>query len=251
METDKVKMISVGELFSQTWVIYKNKFWKLMALSFLPILGIIPAVVIAIVWGVMGSAFNASNSAIGLINVVMGLLGIVTFVAIIVISYIAQIGVMVYIKDDSALVSIKEIWKKAKPYAWPYFVLSLLTGILLILWGLLLIIPAIIMGVYYSFVAWVFLNEDLKNMKAIRRSKELVSGYWWPVFWRTLLLCVIMWIIIGLFSGLRAQSSTVNSYSFVSNVISFIISPFYIIYSYKMYQNLVKIKESAKSETNF
>ena len=96
---------------------------------------------------------------------------------------------------------------------------------------MLLIIPAIIFAVSFRFSLYVFIFENLNGIDAMKKSKKLVAGYWWPVFARFLLLGVIF-IIADIIFGKLGQLINL-----------FITTPFALIYTYVMYQDLQKIKQ--------
>jgi hypothetical protein len=79
--------------------------------------------------------------------------------------------------------------------------LAIIYGLLLILGFLACVVP----GVYFLF-AWsvaipALLIEDKRGLSALRRSRELVQGRWWPVF-----ACIVISMILStvISSGLGA-----------------------------------------------
>ena len=80
-----------------------------------------------------------------------------------------------------------------------YLVISLLVGIFVTLWSLLLIIPGIIAALGYSQVYLVKLdNPEMGDFDAIKKSKELMKGHKWEFF--LLGLSFIGWMILGIFT---------------------------------------------------
>lgn len=140
----------------------------------------------------------------------------------------------------------KKLFQETKSLFWPYLGLSLLTGLLISLWALLLLIPGIIFAVFYSLVDYVFFSENKRGMEAIKRSKFLVKGYFWPVFGRVLLLGVIFFIFMSIISW-PMDSTDNKSFLFLWNiivqVISFLTAPIALIFIYRIYNDLVKIKK--------
>ena len=92
----------------------------------------------------------------------------------------------------------KELYSKTKRIP-DYYVLTLLMGIFIFLWALLLIIPGIIASISYSMAQYIMLDEpDLSPMECIRKSKEMMKGHKWEYF--CLGLSFIGWIILGIFT---------------------------------------------------
>lgn len=63
------------------------------------------------------------------------------------------------------------------------FLLSLLSGIFILLWSLLLIIPGIIAAYGYSMATYIlYENPGMRPTEALRASKELMRGNKWRLF---------------------------------------------------------------------
>lgn len=178
--------------------------------------------------------------------------GLAALTAILVASYFGirgQIGAYLLIKQDYTG-DEKEIFLETKSWFWSYLSLSLLTAVLVILWGLLLIIPGIIYAVFYSFAVYVLFFEKKTGRAAIKRSQEIISGYWWPVFGRFflvgLLVAAVSIIIATPLDQLIEKSFGWYLYNSLLQVINFLIGPIFLIYGYNMYQELVTIKTTAQ-----
>lgn len=158
----------------------------------------------------------------------------------------AYTGLFVFVKKNFQG-SAKEAFTEAKPFIPSYLALAILTGVLVLLWSLLLIIPGIIFSVYYSFAVYAFFFEGQKGIKAIKRSKALVKGYWWPVAGRVLGLSLIIWLFMMLVSipGMMAVEDSWfwNLWNAVVQIISYLIGPMTMLFSYKIYRDLVNIKK--------
>lgn len=75
------------------------------------------------------------------------------------------------------------------------FLTSLLTGIFVILWSLLLIIPGIIAAYSYSMVYFILAeNPEMSAMEAIRESKRIMKGHKFELF--VLQLSFIWWYLL-------------------------------------------------------
>jgi hypothetical protein len=139
------------------------------------------------------------------------------------------------------------IFKESGQYFWPYLGLAVLTFVFVLLWCLLLIIPGIIYSVFYSFAVYAFFFEDRRGLKAIRRSVQLVSTYWWPVFWRYVVITLALWAVMLIITIPLHFSSVDSAFSqvwrMIMQVVEFLIGPIVMIYSYNIYQDLVKIKK--------
>ena len=108
-----------------------------------------------------------------------------------------------------------------------------------------LLVP--IFSIFYSFAAYAFFFEDKRGGKAIKRSQELVKGYFWPIIGRFLLLFIVLWtaeILITIpLSKLAVESLAWNFYYYFVQVFNFIITPISILFSYQIFKDLARIKK--------
>jgi hypothetical protein len=233
MEEIKInqKMISISELFSQSFKIYEGKFWKLMGMAILPcLISMIPLVIIFILYAIF-RFLVPDVMAMNIITMILGFLGVIAVIFVAIINYLAQIGLMIMVKENNPSLKITEAFKMAKKIAWNYLSTGLLAALLILLGFILLLVPGIIWSVYYVFVAWIVISEGKLNKAAMSRSKYLVKGYWWSIFGRLLLLTVILGIISSIPSA---------------QIISWILAPFSAAYVYYMYKSLVAIKDQGE-----
>lgn len=99
-------------------------------------------------------------------------------------------------------------------YAW----LSILIGVKVFLWTLLLIIPGIIMSVRYSLSSAVFFDDrnTLKGNEAIKKSSELVKGSWLTTFAAQSLFNIITLGWISFFISTSTQTALYKQYTEVA-----------------------------------
>ena len=74
---------------------------------------------------------------------------------------------------------------------------SLLAGLGILAGFFLFVVPAIYLAVSWSIAVPVLLGEDLRGRRALRRSRALVSGRWWPCA-GVLVLAVILALVVAL-----------------------------------------------------
>lgn len=158
----------------------------------------------------------------------------------------AGIGLILLVKKNYEG-KVWDIFVETEKYFWPYLGLTLLTTIFILLWCLLLIIPGIIYGIFYSFAVYTFFFEGKKGMAAIRRSTQLVEGYWWPVFGRFIFIGFLVWLV-QIILAIPIRFMDFNSiyfhiWYFIMQIFSLIVGPIVLLYVYNIYQDLVKIKK--------
>jgi len=165
MENAK-KIISLENLLQDSWRIYRDNFKKLVTISILAFLPLLLIMVLS--W--------LPNSILW-INLIL----------IIAAIYAGTIGsVMLVLLLKNRETNFRELMEKAKPLFWKFLLVSLLSGVLLILLYLALIIPGIIFSIFWALASYTLIFEGKTGISALRRSRELINGNWWAVFARYL-----------------------------------------------------------------
>lgn len=231
----KQKMIGIDDLVAGSIKIYKQYFKKFMFLMLVGLVAYLPVNLI--------TSWLAVNT-----SMVVGIILVILFVAaVLFLIYFAirsQIGMYLVLKNPT--MEFKELFKSTKSLFWKFFGLSLLSGVLIFLWTLLLIIPGIIFGIFYSFVLYLFIFEDVRGMNAIKRSKALVTGYWWAVFGRTcfmILVAILASLVLSVpFAFLSEGTSIYSIYNLLQNLVWAVVTPIFLVFSYLMYKDLRRIK---------
>jgi hypothetical protein len=233
--TSKTEMSSVTVLFQKAFEVYKFNFWKFIGLMLIPVIIVIIFMAIVSVAGIFGLSAIRSLGDTGLIMLIIAMITMI--IAILFISIIVQASMLILVRDSEKNLNFKELLVEGKKIAIKLFTLKFVAGLFIFLWMLLLIVPGIIAAVYYSLVGWVLVYEGSTGLNAIKRSKELVEGYWWAVFGRFA-------AVYGTFYLISAVPSVLGSdaLSFLVSILSFIVAPLFLVYSCFIYWDLVRIK---------
>lgn len=213
---------------------------------------LVPLALLGIIWGL--NAWLGQGMDLNLFSkLILWFISFVAFLAVLYFSMRAVIGTFLLVKNNYSGDALS-IFKETKNYFWPFLGLSLLSSVLIILWTLLLIIPGIIYSVLYAFAAYIFFFEGHKGMEAIRRSSSLAGGYWWPLFGRflagTVVLVIFMMLISWPMTFFAEGSAPYLIWNVLVQIISFLIGPISLLYSYHLYQDLRKIKEQKNNLPN-
>lgn len=119
----------------------------------------------------------------------------------------------------------KEVFKLGYKYAGEFLLVSLAIGIIVMFGAVLLVFPAIIFGVWYSFSLWLVLDKDLRLRDSLKQSKALVKGKFWKVLGRS--------IVFGFFTVIISAILTAIPYAgplAVTFVAPLFMLPFYLLY---------------------
>lgn len=240
----KIKLAPVFDTFEVALKIWWKNLKKIVLVYLWGLLyALIPMVVIAILLSVNYWLGDSVGLGFRVATVIISVLG---FFAALYFCIRAYIGIFLLVKNDYAG-NEKKLFEETRQYFWPYVGLVVLTSIFVLLWALLLIIPGIIYSVLYSFACYALFFENKRGMAAIRRSIQLVSGYFWPVFGRFIFVGVIVWVFSLLISipiSVAGENSLFSSvWGAIVQVVSFLVGPVVLIYTYSIYKELVKIKK--------
>lgn len=220
-------LMPVIELFKKSFDAYWKKIWTLAGIILFEFLGgVILLPFIGIVFLISYGPFSRLDFNISLILIDILLVLIGTFFAIIFCLW-ARVALFYAVKEQGMnfKASLATAWPKLGSFFW----ISLLVG-LAVLGGLILvIIPGIIFAVWFCFSMFVFVSEGIKGTSALKRSKQLVQGYWWPIFGRI----VVLWIVAVLISWIKFFGPIIEI---------FIIAPFSIVFLYELYQDVKRVK---------
>lgn len=244
----KEKIIGSLELLKESWLIYKKNLWKFIEVILYGLVGMIPFFIVIMLMTAYIASGLATKVSFG-VNVFLGLLVFLAFVASIYLAVVysirAKVASILLLKND--FTSAKENFKEAKPYFVRFLGVSLLLVVLVIAWGFVFIIPALIFAIYYGFAQYILVVEEKRPFSSVERSYDLVKGYFWPVFGRFMLAMAIGIAIYLLISWplryLGETSAWFLPYDVFMNLIWVILSPYFIIYPYQIYKSLKKINK--------
>jgi hypothetical protein len=242
-EQTKVKITPVFTLLAEAVKIWGKNLRKFIMVYLVGIFfALLPLLAILVVYSLSNLMGNTAELAWWLLLILVSIVGGIFAFYFALRAYMALFLLVKknYVGDEML------IFKETAPLFWPYVGLVLLTAGLVLLWTLLLIIPGIIYSIFYSLACYAFFFEGKTGMTAIRRSIQLVRGYWWPVLGRFIVLGVVLWLVMLIIS-LPLSFTSLNSnfyqiWSGVIQVINFLIGPIALLFTYQIYKDLVKIK---------
>lgn len=190
---------SFHDLLKEAWEIYTNHFaffLLLVVVLFLPF-DLITVLTLpeASLFAGWDTEMPATTGIQGWIGNISSMISVFTGSLLIAASIL---GTAKAIKKEQ--IDFKSTLKESVKHWWPVFG----TVVLLMLWMMLLffllIVPAIIFGIYWTFVLPIVVLGGKKYMKALKQSRVLVKGRWWEVCGRTIaVVCMMLPIILVLF----------------------------------------------------
>jgi len=222
------KLLSIRDLFKKSWELYKTRWWKMLLMALVGGLG---SMVLGAIFGIgafttlsLGHTINFSLTTL--------LVGLVGALLLIILNLWIQLALMYMIKEEYAKAGMWDtlmmVWNKMTGYAW----VAILTGLVVCGGFILLIIPGIIFAIWFAFSKYAFVVDDTHGKAALKHSKELVRGYWWPVLGRICLIVVVAILV-----------SMLTRIGFFINTL--VVAPFSILYLYIIYEDLKRVKNAA------
>lgn len=237
------------ELIKNSISIYRQAFKKFFGMILIELASIIIMAVPIVMFVIFNDTFRGKK-IIPILNIIFGIILLLALFAVIYISIATKAGMYLILKKFPPQEKVKEIFKEARKYVWKFFVVGVIVFVVVLLWSLLLIIPGIIFSVYYTFSGWALICEGHENTNALKRSKELVRGYWWAVVGRFFIFGIIIGVFFLILSApllfLSKGTAPYALWQFIKQLAQFFISPIVVIYSYLIFKELVKIKGPSK-----
>jgi len=238
------KLMSVGELLSKSWEVYKSRFWSIVGLMGVLLLFRLLFLIIGLIGGVglgMGAIFLLGAGAKTTLGGWLGF--IIIFLFLLLVGVFLQTWItasLIYlIKEREQKIGIKKSLRKGWSVLLSFIWIGFLVGLCVFGGFLLLIIPGIIFTVWFAFSEYVLIDEGIKGSKALSRSKELVKGFFGGVLWRLFVIAGIG-IIVGFLQELIGDTAS----KIIGLIDLFFLVPFTTIYSLLLYENLKRIRTS-------
>lgn len=230
--------LSIGEVISLSWSIFKQNFrliTLMLLLIYIPIAIYIPTGLLDIVMD-LAQGVNV-DTAMGDFLSFFLLVGIVSTIVMMIVIYLTENT----IKGEPVMLG--SLLSKSLHRFFPLFVTVLLQGIILAIALLLLVIPAIILGTFFVFVPHAVILRKRIGIGALKYSKYVVTGYWGYIFLTFLLINIVDGGIQRLIEGINSGYAGVIFFALIT---SFVTMFFYIMKTV-LFLNMDYIKESAST----
>jgi len=250
----KENLWGIGCLFEKSWQLYTSRLKKFLLIR-LVAFAVFPA------WFLFAFLVILLGNLGALAILLMILFGLLLAVGSFLLRWCVDIALLEAIKEEK-IIGVKEAlsrgWRKIFSYAWirvfvhliifvigfclpfglfglilyllyPFLSTALLVIIAIPLF-ILAFVPGTILSVWFSLVSFVFVAEGKRGMTALYRSRQLVGGLWWKVFWR---LAAVRLVVSFVSLPLRQLGAIIES---------LLIAPFTASFYFFIYKDLAQIK---------
>ena len=139
-------------------------------------------------------------------------------------------------------VGIWSAYKKGLMIAVPFLGLILLKSFIVLGATALLVVPGVIMHIWFLFAFFIYIEEKSGILEALLLSREYVRGYWWQVLFQYVAL------VIGLsfFSKAIYVAGSLLDQKYITDILNIafelFVFPFSLLFLYSLYQELRGIK---------
>jgi len=173
----------------------------------------------------------------------------------IIVNFWGQVALIYAIKDSNENIGVRESFARAKSKINHFFIVSLISGFIVLGGFLFFAIPGIIFSIWFSFAKYIVITEDVQGMNALLKSREYVRGHWWVVLSRLMFLAllfigfylifdILLFVLAMVLSFIIKASIAQLIISLLGKLIFIFVTPFATIYTYLIYDNLRNIKGS-------
>ena len=213
------ELASIGQLFSDSFALYKEHFLTLIVLIGIPYL------------------------LLGFGQIMGGMAQSLAYILSLLLLFPASTGVIYALsKGDGIMQSFRAGFSLLFSVLWvAILIFFVMTG-----GFVMLIVPGVIMSIWFSFSPFVLVIEGKRGLNALLQSREYVRGYWWDICVRLLLLyiCTIpIYLLRVLLSVVFiTMPGEITLLIIINTIITLLINTFSAVYLYKIYQNLTTLK---------
>lgn len=226
--------LTVGETLGEAFRLYREQAGVLLPVAF---------------WLFLAVAIIA---ALGRDFLALGLLGIVLSLTVTTLYGGIVVGLVRDLRDGRRDSSVGDLFRMVMPVLLPLLGAGLLAGLGVFFGFMLLVVPGLYLLTIWAVVAPVIVVERQSVSEAFGRSRALVKGNGWPVFWSIVLAFLI--VVVASF-GLAAIAVAVADETLLLIVVEALAStftaPFPALVAAILYFRLLEIRDAqAPAEAN-
>jgi len=248
------KIILTGGLIKQTLDIYRANWQKFGTLLIIPLtLSALSSLLFYLV-RIFAADFSAPLLfALFFLFFIWMIINGILFVS----AGIAQLLLVSDLKHSVQFGNLAQWLRRALALLWPALFVSVIYFIFMILGLIFLVIPGIMVMIYFCFAVYKVVLDGSDVEESFGQSRQLVRGYFWAVFGRLLLGCLLIWLIYLLVAAVFSLAGWLISYlpllhlgkdlgallySVLGIFIGLVVGPLSIIYTYNIFKSLSAVK---------
>ncbi len=230
----------VKSVVDDSWTFFK-KYWPKLLVSAVVTYGAFRAITIFMI---PETFFSTKNDDIVplLLDWMIERIGPATLIPTIGASILGGIIMQVAIKDAKGeSITFLDAIKKLLPKLPIILIVGLLSEVLAGMGLILLVVPGIIISIWFCFVVPIVVAEEIKGVINIfRRSKYLIKGYFWQVILLLLFSLIVGFVLtvvsdsINMIPGVKILESGVASQirSYIESIAMALVSSLFVTFAY-------------------
>jgi len=263
--TSQPALPPVGELFSKAWDVFKLSWHKQLALSiattFLVVLITIVAILVFAVLNLpqiphIADLVHTGTTGLSVIPqsvwleayVIIAIWGVVIWLMTTALTIATLVVVNSSYKSEE--ISLKAAFVMGLKKSVPMFALNLVLFFFVMGGYWLLLLPGIVMGIYFSFSTYELVLENKSIVASMRESLRLVSAHFWAFLGRIGLLVVVMYgieIVLAITANNLEKAGVPTGIFSIVNLLFQTASNFYAIaYVISLYHFMKDASVNAK-----
>jgi hypothetical protein len=226
------RQLSVGDILSEVFSIYGANAGVLLPLAFWLFL------VVAVAQGLAGSSVGLL-----LVAVALGILVGVLYQGMVV-------GLVRDVQEGRRDSSVGELFNVAAPVVMPLLGAGLLCAVAAGVGLFLFLVPGLFLLTIWAVIAPVIVIEQRQALASFGRSRELVRGNGWPVFWTILVAYVIAAVGSFVFAQIAVSIADGPIVRIVfSALASTVTAPITALVAAVLYYRLLSIRKAAEPDS--
>ncbi|MBI5074584.1 MAG: hypothetical protein HZB62_05385 [Nitrospirae bacterium] len=215
------ELTDIGDLLNQSWGQFKERIGVLLPLHLLSLVFLIAGILLAVgIGALIAMMVPQCKTPVLLISALIGLtIGLTAM-------FWPVSALVVAVADPSLGMgdALAQGWKKLWAFLWLFSIL----GYVVAGGYLLFIVPGVIFTIWFIFSQFILAEDNARGMDAMLKSKEYVKGRWFDVFLRFL----VLW----------ALSTGLGMIPLLGIILSIMLTPFMMIYSYLIFTDLKRLR---------
>jgi len=244
-------------LFKESYITLKKNFVPFFVFNLL-IIAVSIAAFTLIIAGIVLLGIGAGLSSIfanGFNFAALGGAGIIFlffFILIGLIASVAQIGSIIILYESNPKTSVFTVVKRSAKLIIPIILAGFITGFLVLGGLFLLIVPAIIFSILFTFTYYSIIAENKNPITAIKRSVYLVKNNFIAVLVRLLAIWGLLFLVNIVFGTLMGSTQRGNEgqivlFQILNLVIQILLTWYSIAYTVTLFKQLQKTSKTGKS----
>lgn len=238
-------------LFDSAWSTYKTHFVKLLKINLIPV-ALISIILTAFPFLTEFQEMIAYLGPADIVRIMALVFGVMILVsALSSANYIAQVKYLLE-EGDMTLVAA---YRHAAHILFPYIWMLVLAGLCVLAGTIFFIVPGIVIAVWLSFSSYLLIEGKAKGLAALKLSKSYVRGIWSQVFLRLLAVAFLGLLVssaVTILIGFVKLAITQNPIAedVVNFIYQLVIAPYFVVYGYELYKDVVKANQAVGVEGN-